>query len=321
MSEARRAIFAWAAEERLAAAAVPEALRIADVTPDALAWRRFIDRLLLGLGTALVGGGIIFFVAANWQAMGRFVKFGLVEAALVGAIAVCAWRGLASRAGQAALFAAALLAGALLALVGQVYQTGADTYELFAVWAAAIGAWVLVARMPALWLLWLAIVNVSLVFFFAVRPWHFLHDGSDLLLTLFVLDAVALAAWEVLVRRGVAWLSAAWATRTLAFAAGGAITAAVVMFALDRHFDSGYSLIFYAAWLAAMYGAYRRGSVDLFMLGGLVLSVAVAAAALAMRFLEGLHDARILLVGLMISGIATVGARWLRRVAIAERAT
>ena len=45
-----------------------------------------------------------------------------------------------------------LFTGALLALVGQTYQTGADTYELFALWAFAITAWVAVARLPALWL-------------------------------------------------------------------------------------------------------------------------------------------------------------------------
>ncbi|MET0204922.1 MAG: DUF2157 domain-containing protein [Casimicrobiaceae bacterium] len=60
-------------------------------------------------------------------------------------IALAVWRGLDTLPGKAALVAA-LLAGALLALVGQVYQTGADTFELFAAWAVAIV--VLVARMP-----------------------------------------------------------------------------------------------------------------------------------------------------------------------------
>ena len=46
-------------------------------------------------------------------------------------------------AGKAALLAAALLTGGLLALIGQTYQTGADTFELFATWAALILPWVL----------------------------------------------------------------------------------------------------------------------------------------------------------------------------------
>ena len=46
---------------------------------------------------------------------------------------------------------------------------------------------------------------------------------------------------------------------------------------------------------------------------------AFAFSRLDFKFRDALFF--ILLVGLMISGIATVGARWLRRVAIAERAT
>ena len=38
------------------------------------------------------------------------------------------WRGLNDPGGRASLFAAAILADVLLALVGQVYQTGADTF-------------------------------------------------------------------------------------------------------------------------------------------------------------------------------------------------
>ena len=48
------------------------------------------------------------------------------------------------RAGKAALLAASLFVGALLALIGQIYQTGADTFEMFAAWAALILPWVLV---------------------------------------------------------------------------------------------------------------------------------------------------------------------------------
>ena len=43
-----------------------------------------------------------------------------------------------------------LLTGALLALSGQVYQTGADTFELFAWWAVLILPWVLVSRFSPL---------------------------------------------------------------------------------------------------------------------------------------------------------------------------
>jgi hypothetical protein len=131
----------------------------------AVEWRRFLDRLLLGLAAVLAGAGVIFFVAANWQELGRFAKFALVELPIVLALAAC-WRfDLSTRTGQAALVAAALCTGALLALVGQVYQTGADTWELFAAWAVAIAGWVAVARMPRFGSFG-SLVNVAIALYF-----------------------------------------------------------------------------------------------------------------------------------------------------------
>ena len=72
--------------------------------------------------------------------------------------------------GKAALLVAAILLGVLLALFGQTYQTGADTWELFATWAALITPWVIVGRFAGLWMLWLALLNVAIVLYFWFFP-------------------------------------------------------------------------------------------------------------------------------------------------------
>ena len=169
MDDARHAVIRWANEGRIPAAHLADALRAAGVTPSAAQWNAFVQRLLAWLAAAALAASLLFFVAANWQALGRFGKFALVEGALVAALAVTWWRGLDTTVGRAALLAAALATGVLLALVGQVYQTGADTFELFAAWAAAIAVWVAASRQPALWLLWIAIVDVAIVLWFRVE--------------------------------------------------------------------------------------------------------------------------------------------------------
>ncbi|MEO8753873.1 MAG: DUF2157 domain-containing protein, partial [Casimicrobiaceae bacterium] len=158
MYDARTEILRWASEGALPRERLHDALRAAGVTPSAAQWRAFLERMVTWLGVALIAAAAVYFVAANWQALGRYARFALVEGALVLALACVWWRGLDSLAGRAALFAAAMLAGVLLALVGQVYQTGADTFELFALWAAAIAVWVAAGRQPALWLLWAALI-------------------------------------------------------------------------------------------------------------------------------------------------------------------
>jgi hypothetical protein len=52
--------------------------------------------------------------------------------------------------------------GVFLAVFGQVYQTGADRWDLFAQWSALIFGWVLLARFTPLWGVWLVVTNLAL---------------------------------------------------------------------------------------------------------------------------------------------------------------
>ncbi len=166
MATSRNDILDWAEQGRIAPQKLRAALELGAVLPTADEWRCFLDRMLLFMGVVLIAAGVIFFFAFNWQEMGRLAKIGPVEVLILGALGLL-WRlGLERAAGKASLLAASLLVGALLALIGQIYQTGADSYELFAVWAAAILPWALLWRLPALWILWLALLNLAVSLYF-----------------------------------------------------------------------------------------------------------------------------------------------------------
>jgi len=161
MIDARADVARWVEGGAVPRERIREALEIVQAIPSPTVWRVFLERLLLWAGLVAFCAALGFFIAANWQALGRFGKLALVEGAIVAALSVALWQGLDSRWGRAMLLVASLAVGTLLALVGQTYQTGADTWELFAVWAVAIAPWTLVARQPALWVLWIAIVDVA----------------------------------------------------------------------------------------------------------------------------------------------------------------
>ena len=205
MNNARAELLAWAERGLVPADRMTEAFVAAGVTPPPAEWRAFLDRMLLWLGAAALAAAAVFFVAANWDALGRFAKFALVEAAIVAAVVVTLWRGMDSLAGRAALFAAAMLIGVLLALVGQVYQTGADTYELFAAWALAILAWAVISRQPAVWILWLALINLAVASYYQTFGGFLgaIFSPPAVLGMLFAINSIALIAWETLVARGV----------------------------------------------------------------------------------------------------------------------
>lgn len=112
------------------------------------------------LGATLVGLGLIFWIAANWGVLsvtGHFTLLqGVVVVMLVGAM-------LAPRARVPLSILACLSIGALFAYFGQTYQTGADTWQLFAVWAALTLPMCFGVRHDALWLAWTLIAMTAIV--------------------------------------------------------------------------------------------------------------------------------------------------------------
>jgi uncharacterized membrane protein len=322
MSESRTEIFDWARQGHLSSDALPAALRIAGVTPGRADWHRFLDRLALWMGVVFCALAVIFFFAYNWQAMGRYAKFGLVELLIVLAIAL-GWRlGLERAAGKATLLAATLLAGALLALVGQTYQTGADTFELFAVWALAVFPWVAIACFGPLWLLWIGLLNLAMVFYWQVfGGWlGMLFSPRELVWTLFALNTIALCVWEAGAQLGVAWLRERWSPRVLAVASGGSISALAV-WSIMRPEEGGIgAMLAYLAWIGAAWGVYRYWLRDLFVLAGGALSVIVVITVyLSKHLLRFDGGASYLLIGLLIIGLSAVSGLWLKSVAAEER--
>lgn len=131
--------------------------------PDRASWRAWLLRVLSGLGTALVLAAVIYFFAANRQRIPPFVRLLLVETGLVLSIsAFLALRRRAPHAADAALTAAGLFMGVFWAVFGQIYQTGADAWQLFALWAACIAPWLPIRPATALWALWVTTLNIAL---------------------------------------------------------------------------------------------------------------------------------------------------------------
>ena len=134
-------------------------------------WQGFLVFLSLVAGVSFASSGVITWVAANWDYFSSMQKLYGIQLLL---ILVCLsaflvyWRH-TRKSGQAkaglgskgALFLAAVITGALLALVGQVYQTGADPWTLFAIWSALLLPFLLAAPNAAIALLWCAVINLA----------------------------------------------------------------------------------------------------------------------------------------------------------------
>jgi uncharacterized membrane protein len=317
-ASARSHILEWAEQGAVPPENVRAALALAGATPDASEWRRFVSALLLWLGALLIAAGVIFFFAYNWHALGRFTKFGLVEGLLALSV-IAAWiAGPDKAAGKASLAVASLLTGALLALIGQTYQTGADTFELFAWWAVLILPWTIAARTPVLWLMWIALLNLATTFYFQAFRGFFgaVANDTSIVWALAALNTVALVAWETGVWRGYTWMQDRWPARVIAVASGTAVTFLGLWGIFEASDPDVIAIPAYFAWLAAAYYYYRRQTRDLFVLAGGVLSLIVFVTSwLSDALLSHADAGSLLLIGVVAIGMSAAGAWWLKGIA------
>lgn len=131
-----------------------------------LDWNSFARNVLLGYGVSLIIAGIICFFAFNWQDLQVFAKFAIIQII----IAVCfmgfyIWQNKKQNLAIACLASASMLVGVFMAVFGQYYQTGADTYTLFASWAVLILPWSIIAKSRIIWIIQLVVGYTGFVLY------------------------------------------------------------------------------------------------------------------------------------------------------------
>ncbi len=297
---------------------IPAALELTRLHPNRQQWCQFIDLLLLWLGGLALAFSLMFFIAYNWDNLGRFAKFAMVEVFMAACIAAY-WRWHQhAMVSKLTLLMTCLGLGVLLALFGQTYQTGADPWELFFNWALLMLPWTLLARFPALWILWLGLLNLSAILYQQVsrNTFDFLFPSDIALMwTLLLLNTLALVCWELLAKKQD-WLQTVWATRAIAVTAGFAATWLAFYGIFD---NSGNLMMYLMVWFvfsAALFSYYRYRQPDLFMLAaGCLSAIAVIVALTAETLMRTVKDAGLMLViALMIIGLSAAAAGWLRKV-------
>src|SRR5688572_32623694 len=105
MSRYRSEVLGWFESGRIVPGSENDVLRAADILPTRMEWRAFLASLCLWLGTVALVAAIIFFFAVNWDDLGPFAKFGLVEAAIALALLALLFLDLDKAPGKAVLMA------------------------------------------------------------------------------------------------------------------------------------------------------------------------------------------------------------------------
>ncbi len=296
------------------------ALQLLGLVPDVHGWQLFLSRLFLFSGAVLLVAAVGFFVAYNWDEMGRFAKIGLLELlVIVASLAAIRYANDVLRR-RASLLVAVLLGGPLLAYVGQTYQTGADTYELFRAWVLLTLPWVVLARWRPLWCVSLVIANIALALFLteAWRPLAGSSFGGATVMAHLVFNGAALVALEWAERHGAARL--AGGSRSAERLALVLVVIPALVLYLHFLFESreraAWQLLASVGTMAALWWWYHRVNLDLLALAAWVFSAiaaCVATTAWLVGDLMGAHSLALLLSGATAIALSALAAGWLRR--------
>jgi uncharacterized membrane protein len=312
----RLAVYELAARHGLDASAARRLQRLAGLDAEPAGLAVWLPRGVALLAAGLTGLGLVLWVAANWDSLGRLGQFALLQ----GLVVTLCLGALTLPAARPPLGLLALLAvGGLLAYLGQTYQTGADPWQLFALWAGLCLPLCLAVRSDALWASWALVVTAAIALWIQTRvgpAWRVAPD--DLL--------VHAQAWAAAAILG-AWLSPAvgpltgagvWAWRTAVTLAVTLVTLAalsgLLSGAVAPHYWLGLLVLAAAAGVLALPRSFEVAALSAVVLGLNVLMVAGLGYWLLEDF-RGDPIARLLVLGLGAAGLLAASVSIILRLA------
>jgi len=292
-----------------------------------LPWQLWLDRGLLSLGAVLILAGIGYFFAHNWNHLTDNDKLGLAGGAVLLSLIGATWAGLDLFLGKLLLLAASALVGVYLAVFGQVYQTGANSYELFTGWALLIFPWVALGRFMPLWIMWIGLLNFALGFYWPIFPFFGVLDSwnvfRDETISLLLLNGLALLLRESAGRWPISWFDRGWSVLILLTATiipAAMETIGEILHTWDANSSSKSAFIaclLYAVFITSLGFYYSRLRYSLPALAIATLSTCMVLTILTIRFLDfdkpHLDAGTWLIEGLIVLAIFGGGVFFLRQ--------
>lgn len=136
-----------------------------NIYSDKESWQKFLRLFFISLSVGFITAGIIFFFAYNWADLHKFIKIGLIEGLIIISTLVILFSKISLDIKNILLTSTSILVGVLFAVFGQIYQTGANAYDFFLGWSMFITIWVFVSNYAPLWLVFITLINTTLILY------------------------------------------------------------------------------------------------------------------------------------------------------------
>jgi uncharacterized membrane protein len=244
-------------------------------------WKQFLRLFFMSLGVVFSIAGIIFFFAYNWASLHKFVKIGLIEGLVIIATLVALLPNLNKLIKNLALTSAAMLVGVLFAVFGQIYQTGANAYDFFLGWTLFITLWVLISNFAPLWLIYLTLINTTLILYAqqVAHDWSFAY----ITLLLFILNTSFLIFFIFLGKKISNISIPNWFTNIIALAAVF-VTTIGISTGIFNSYESSFAVLILSTIIVFGLGVvYSLKVKSVFYISIIAFSLIVIISALLMK--------------------------------------
>ena len=199
--------------------------------PHPLTHPTFITQLSI-TGLALLVASVLYLVGANWFLIPDGVQIGITTTLMAG-FGLAGLR-LTGAFKDATETASAAMIGLTLAVIGQVYQTGADSFWLFAIWSVLLVPWLYRSNV-GVFVLFCVVLQLALWLF--LDQTH-MFDGLSRLLVMSLLAlglfGASLRHYPKLIYPFVLWFG---------------VLSLMAVFSLNDAFDDASGLVILADWL------------------------------------------------------------------------
>lgn len=135
-------------------------------------YAKFYQHLTL-LGIALMAVSVLYFLASNWFYLHKFVRLAIPQVILLVTVIASVMIPMADKYRQALQTVSGVMVGLSLAVIGQIYQTGADSFWLFTIWSVLLIGW-LYRRNIGIFSLLCVVSHLALALFF--KQSHFYEN-------------------------------------------------------------------------------------------------------------------------------------------------
>lgn len=272
-----------------------------DVYTDPDNWHTFLRLFFISLGVGFTVAGILFFFAYNWADLHKFVKIGLIEGLIITFTLVMVFSKLKPDIKNILLTGTSILVGVLFAVFGQIYQTGANAYDLFLGWTMAVTLWAIVANYGPLWLVYIVLVNTTL-FLYAEQV---AHDWSFIFICtlLFVVNALFFGLFTFCSKRSQTYKAPIWLLHMLVLAIVSFTTLGIMNGILENYrepYEAPFFVLILLTTIAYGTGLYYGQKQKIgFYLSVIPLSIIILISTLLIDITDG-EGAMLLLISLFI---------------------